>query len=198
MPVVDLAADLSGGSVETATLSSRLAFGATLSGQSTEASGFTCSYSFGSRLFGTTTQTSNLSVLTGPAVPIRTLTTRSNIINMLVYEQIDLFMLDGITRAQGVPLTALTSKLFYGSEGEPWVLVSGTGVPDEQVVPGYLYWDEFETGYYSIRFKPNVVGIWRLILLCAALNTGVSVTYSVEPVAYPMNTGLQVSFIRGG
>lgn len=116
---------------------------------------------------------------------------------LVVFEQVDLYLPDDVTRATGVVPAGLTAKLHLGSTDTAWPVVSGVGVTDVQVAAGKLYWQEFESGYYSIRFFPNQVGMWRLLLTWNAGPKTFSYTYDVTAKpAFPGALGLKASFVK--
>src|SRR5574343_827655 len=87
-------------------------------------------------------------------------------VNQVVLDQADYFEADGFTRIPGLTIANLTSQLFFNNSQQPWVLTSGAGVADNQIVSGRIYFHEVpgSPGFYSIRFRPNAVGYWRLLL----------------------------------
>lgn len=96
-------------------------------------------------------------------------TTRGRLVysNQVVYDQADFFQADGYTRVVGLLPANVDPELYYNNEPMPWPLVSGVGVQDTQVVSGRIYWQAIAGGPYSIRFRPNAVGFWRLLLTYA-------------------------------
>jgi hypothetical protein len=93
-------------------------------------------------------------------------TTRGRLVysNQVVYDQADFFQTDGYTRVVGLVPANIVSEMYFNNETLPWPLVSGVGVPDAQVVSGRLYWQEIGSGPYSVRFRPNAVGFWRVLM----------------------------------
>ena len=118
-------------------------------------------------------------------------------VSRLVLDQIDLFRIDGKTRAQDVTVGDLNLKLFFNGSQVEWPLVSGAAVQDLQVTAGQVYWTEFLTGFYTIRFFPNVIGSWRILLTYSAYDQAVSLSYDVTlPSFVPVSSGINASFIR--
>jgi hypothetical protein len=141
---------------------------------------------------------STLSVVVGFPAFIRSQSdTRTVVAGQPIFQQVDLFLPDGITRAQGVSPLQLLSKLHFNTTDTAWPIVSGVGVKDLQVAAGRVYWEEFSAGYYSLRFFPNQVGIWRLIVTWPGGNQAVSQTYDVvAKPAFPGALGLRASFVK--
>jgi hypothetical protein len=82
----------------------------------------------------------------------------------------DFFQSDGYTRVPGLTVLDLTSQVFFNNVPQAWPLVNGSGVSDNQVTSGHLYFTEIPgtSGNYSVRFRPNSAGYWRTILSYAA------------------------------
>jgi hypothetical protein len=115
----------------------------------------------------------------------------------MVLDQVDLFLDDGITRAQDVIPADLQLRVYLNGAQLDWPLVTGVGIPDVRVTAGKVYWTEFSTGFYSIRFFPNVVGTWRVLLTYPVHDQAVSLSYAVAPqVRNDYGTGMLASFIR--
>lgn len=113
----------------------------------------------------------------------------------LVFEYLDLFDVGG-ARVTGVTSGDLQVKLLFGSTDTEWSLVSGVGVADINVVAGKVYCEEFEAGYYSLRFFPNRVGTWRLLLTWAAGGKTFSYLYDVTPKSEMLSAGLVSTFVK--
>lgn len=90
--------------------------------------------------------------------------------NLVVFDQADFFEGNGFTRLTGLVVGQLGSGLFFNNVLQPWPLVSGSLVTDALAVSAKVYWTEIPSapGYYSVRFRPNGVGYWRLVLTYAA------------------------------
>jgi len=93
-------------------------------------------------------------------------TTRGRLVfaNQTVEDQADFYQADGFTRQTGILITDLTNEVFFNNGSMPWPLVDGTGVTGTQVAAGSVYFHEITPGFYSIRWRPNAVGYWRLIV----------------------------------
>lgn len=128
-------------------------------------------------------------------------TTRGRLVysNQVVYDQADFFQLDGFTRVPGLTIANVTSELYFNNTRLPWVLVSGLNVSDSQTVAGKIYWLPITNGPYGVRFRPNQVGYWRLIITYTVGNQIVAQDYDVNPGSgINAPTGLRASFEQGG
>jgi len=118
--------------------------------------------------------------------------------NRMVLEPIDFFLGDGVTRATGLLVSDLQLDLSLNGTQLAWPLTSGAGIPDVRVAAGKVYWTEPSAGFYNIRFYPNVIGLWRVILAYPAEDQTVSFTYDVVPQAAGVGSiGIKTSFFRG-
>lgn len=152
----------------------------------------------GAFLTGASACNASPTVVVGYPAPVRTQTTTRVVHSgLLVFEQVDLFLPDGKTRVQGVTAADVRVKVHVGSTDLAWPVVSGTSVADVQAAAGKVYWEEFEAGFYSVRFFPNRIGLWRLIVTWPAGNQAVSQMYDVIPKpAFPGALGLRATFTK--
>lgn len=120
--------------------------------------------------------------------------------NQVVMDQADFFLPDGFHRVPGLTITALASQLFFNNTLQPWVLASGSGVPDSQISAGRIYFNEIpgSPGIYSVRFRPNALGYWRNLLTYDAGLQIVAQDFDVVQGAPAMESGLNASFIKPG
>lgn len=127
-------------------------------------------------------------------------TTRGRLVdnNQTVLDQADFFESDGFTRALGLVPAQLGSQLFFQNAIQPWPLISGVGISDSQIVSGRIYWLEVpgSPGIYNVRWRPNAVGYWRLIITYPAGQQIVGQDYDVVQVASQTATGLKASFMK--
>lgn len=117
--------------------------------------------------------------------------------NATVFDQADFFQSDGFTRVTGLTPVQLTSAIFFNNVLQPWPLASGAAITDVQVASGHVYFNEIPAapGYYNVRFRPNAVGYWRLVLVYTVGQQIVVQDYDV--VSREMvDVGLNASFIR--
>jgi hypothetical protein len=118
--------------------------------------------------------------------------------NQTVVDQQDFFQSDGYTRVTGLLVGNLTMKLFSNNVLQPWSFVTGANLTDIQILSGSVYWWEIpgSPGFYSVRFRPNAVGYWRLVLSYPAGMLTEAHDYDVVPVPPPVAQGLTSSFVR--
>lgn len=127
-------------------------------------------------------------------------TTRGRLVhaNDVVLDQCDFFQLDGYTRVTGLTPNNLTCQLFFQNSLQPWPLESGQGVSDAQVASGKVYWLEVpgSPGIYNVRFRPNAIGYWRL-LINYPVGTQISgQDYDVTPLPPTVDQGLKASLVK--
>lgn len=121
-------------------------------------------------------------------------------INRVVIDQADIFAPDDFTRITGLTVADLTGILFYNNLAQPWPLVDGTTVTDAQVAVGKVYFNEIigQPGFYSVRFRPNAVGFWRLSLSYDAGSRALAFGFDVVAEQPPVASGLKASFVPLG
>lgn len=119
--------------------------------------------------------------------------------NVVVRGQPDFLQSDGYTRITGITPNRVQSVLFYNNALQPWLLVDGSAVTDAQIASGSVYWNEIPgaSGYYNVRFLPNAVGYWRLLILYPAGPEFYAQDYDVVPSAN-IDAGLLTSFLPPG
>lgn len=217
MADIDVDAVLSGDSSVTAEVGVSYAIAASLPADSTLVGGLSASYQVSASLVANSNLSGNLLYnvaarlngsssiaaaatleVGGYAAPIR-YQPPSRIVTSgrLILENVDLFIGDGKTRVTEVPVADLQLKIFCNNDLVSWPLVSGAGIPDVRVTAGKVYWTEGADGFYSIRFYPSVIGMWRVLLTYQAYDQAISLTYDVVPkVSMNPSTGIRTSFIR--
>lgn len=121
-------------------------------------------------------------------------------INRVVIDQADIFAPDDFTRITGLTVADITTVLFYNNLAQPWPLVTGTTVTDAQVASGNVYFNEVlgYPGFYSLRFRPNAVGFWRISLAYDAGSKALAFNYDIVPEMPPVASGLKASFVPLG
>ncbi len=126
-------------------------------------------------------------------------TTRGRLlrINETVIDQVDYFQGDGFQRVAGLTFVNLSSRLFFENAVQPWPLVNGAGVTDQLVASAAIYFHEITgaAGHYSVRFRPNAAGYWRLVLTYAAGQQIVAHEYDVTLEPSSKQSGLRASFV---
>ncbi len=129
-------------------------------------------------------------------------TTRGRLvqINQVIIDQADFFQSDGFTRVIGLGVDDLSLQLFFNNLLQPWTFVLGSGVTDALVKSGSVYWNEVPGSYgiYSVRFRPNAVGYWRLLITYAAGSQIMGQDYDVLSQIPTIESGLKASFVKPG
>jgi hypothetical protein len=123
-------------------------------------------------------------------------TTRGRLVysNQVVYDQADYFQSDGFTRVTGLVPAQVVSQIYYNNDLLPWSLVSGVSVADSQVVSGRVYFQAISGGPYSVRFRPNAVGFWRLLLTYPVGTQILAQSFDVQSgTGVPVPTGLKAT-----
>ena len=126
-------------------------------------------------------------------------TTRGRLvqINQVILDQADFFEGDGYTRVTGLTPSDLESKLYLNNTLQPWALIDGGSTTDSQVSSGNVYWQEVtgSSGIYNVRFRPNAVGYWRLLIAYPVGTQIMAQDYDVSQ--YPLtDSGLRASFTK--
>lgn len=118
-------------------------------------------------------------------------------VHAIAIDQVDFQQGDFFTRISGITTAGISVVGFYNNQPLNWTLVSGSGVADEQVVVGKVYFHEFQTGYYSFRFRPNTSGYWRFDVRYTAGTQSILLDYDImDPVT--LIAGLKASFVKPG
>jgi hypothetical protein len=130
------------------------------------------------------------------------MTTRGRTVysNQTVVDQADFFQSDGYTRVTGLLPSQLVCQFFFNNKLQTWPLISGANLTDMQIVAGSVYWWEVpgSPGIYSVRWRPNAVGYWRLLISYPAGLQTSGQDYDVNPIPPVVNQGLQTSFVGPG
>jgi hypothetical protein len=116
--------------------------------------------------------------------------------NQVILDQADFFQGDGFTRQAGLTIADVTSVLFYDNVLQPWTFTNGAPVSDSQVKSGSVYLHEIagSPGYYSMRFRPNAAGYWRLLVVYTAGQQILAQDYDVAAEPLQIQGGLTASF----
>ena len=128
-------------------------------------------------------------------------TTRGRLVqvNQVVIDQVDFFEPDGFTRVVGLDIAAdLTHEVFFDNVPQPWPMIDGTLVTDAAVRSGNIYYHEVpgSLGFYNVRFRPNAVGYWRVLINYAAGTQIMGQDYDVSSQVPQVEAGLRASFTR--
>lgn len=198
MALIDLAATLAGTSSVSSAATVTYSAVATLAGTSAVSSAAVVSYSAAATLAGTSSGSAAMLVTTGFAAPVvLSPPARTVSANRMILDQVDLFLGDGITRAQDVVVGDLQLRVFRNSSQQDWTLVTGVGVTDVQVTSGKVYWTELSAGFYNVRFYPNAIGLWRVLVTYPTHNQAVSLSYDVVPKSSIVGSiGIRTSFFK--
>lgn len=127
-------------------------------------------------------------------------TTRGRLVqqNQVVLDQADFFQSDGFSRVVGLTPSNLVSQVFFNNLLQPWPLVSGLGINDPNISSGKLYFNEVpgSPGFYNVRFRPNAIGYWRVLLTYSVVPQIVAQDYDVTGSVALVEQGLSASFIK--
>lgn len=120
--------------------------------------------------------------------------------NQTVLDQADFFQGDGFTRVTGITLSDVTAQLFLNNALQSWPLVNGSVVTDVNVAAGSIYFYEVSSGIYSVRFRPNAIGYWRMLINYPAGSQILAQDYDVVAQTGTIGggTGIKSSFIKPG
>jgi hypothetical protein len=116
----------------------------------------------------------------------------------LVRDQADFFLPGGNVRAGGIALPQVSMTAFSDNGLLSWPLADGSTVPDSSISAGTVYFSEISgaPGFYSVRFFPDRVGYWRIVLRVDAFQSEVVREYDVNPASAASPNGLNASFLR--
>jgi len=127
-------------------------------------------------------------------------TTRGRLVyaNQTVVDQADFFQSDGFTRVTGLTVANLVCQIFFDNQLQPWSFITGSGLNDTQIASGNVYWLEVpgSPGIYSVRFRPNSIGYWRLLITYTAGAQIMGQDYDVVPPSPTVDQGLKASFLK--
>lgn len=119
-------------------------------------------------------------------------------LNQTVIDQVDLFEGDAFTRQSGLTVADVFSQVFHDNVAQPWALVDGATVANNLVKAGSVYLHEISgsAGNYSLRFRPNAMGYWRISLAYVAGSQFLGLDYDVTMGPLEVSEGLTASFDR--
>lgn len=119
-------------------------------------------------------------------------------INQVVFDQPDFFEADDFTRKVGLAVGDLTHEVFFNNVRQPWTLIDGSPTLDSQVRTGVIYWTEISgcPGFYNVRWRPNAIGYWRVLLTYTAGTQIVGQGYDVMATLPQAETGLRSTFTK--
>jgi len=119
-------------------------------------------------------------------------------VNTPVIDQVEFLQGDDYSKVAGLGTGDLTTSVFYNNTVQPWSLVDGTGVLDSLVVSGSIYFNEISgsSGNYSLRFRPNAGGAWRVEVSYAAGTQLVVLNYLATVLPLTEVVGLSSAFVK--
>lgn len=126
-----------------------------------------------------------------------TVTYRSRLVqaNQVVIDQVDIFQSDFFNRVTGLDPTDVSVTLFYNNQVAAWPVVDGSSIIDSQVAAGKVYWGELANGSYGVRFFPNALGHWNLVVqFSPSPSQIVSLSFDVVNMPSLVESGLHASF----
>jgi hypothetical protein len=120
----------------------------------------------------------------------------------VIYDQLDFYSPSStINRINGIVVANLSLLVFVNNGLTSWPLADGTSIPDSSISSGSIYFNEIagSDGYYNLRYFPNQIGFWRMIVIHSAYSIEIVKEYdiiasgSLKPTS---GTGLNASFVR--
>lgn len=117
-------------------------------------------------------------------------------VNALVYDQLDWFQGDFFTRTPGLTPASFVLRAFVNNAVTVWPLLTGVGISDAQVKTGNVYLHEITTGFYSVRFRPNALGFWRLNFEYPVGVQAIALDYDVVTKLDQGAQGLHATFVN--
>lgn len=119
----------------------------------------------------------------------------------IVRDQLDFYSPPGsFVRLPGVSVSQLNLAAFYNNAPVLWPLVDGSSTLDSSIVSGSFYFNAIPgaLGYYSLRYYPDKVGYWRVVVYDTVSGSeqvrDYDITTAVQSSA--LNTGLIASFTK--
>jgi hypothetical protein len=121
----------------------------------------------------------------------------------VVYDITEVFFpVNTVNRVSGLTYSSVISTNFVNNNPLNWPIADGTAIQSGQILSGKIYFNEISgnPGFYSIRFLPDRMGFWRLVLNFAAYSTEFSADYDIIPAgAFTPSAstgGLTASFLN--
>lgn len=89
-------------------------------------------------------------------------------------------------------------QIFYNNIAQPWPFIDGSTTSDAQVASGNVYWVEIpgSPGNYNVRFRPNAIGFWRLLITFVSGTQIMGQDYDVVSQVPLAESGLRASFTK--
>lgn len=89
----------------------------------------------------------------------------------LVRDQLDFYSPPGSSsRLSGVNVNSASITAFFNNSILPWFFSDGSSVSDSSISSGCFWFNEIpgSPGFYSLRFFPDKVGFWRIVVYHSA------------------------------
>lgn len=116
----------------------------------------------------------------------------------LIRDQVDFYDPPGsVTRATGISVGDIIVTVFANNVALAWTTLDGTAVPDSSISAGTVYFNEIpgNPGFYSIRFFPDRIGFWRIVVSDSAISAESVREFDVAPAGtFSPSNGLNASF----
>lgn len=84
----------------------------------------------------------------------------------LIFDQVALYAVDGVTRVTSAAFSGFTLKVFLNGAVQSWTIAAGAGVQNAQISAGTVYFQEISgaPGFYSVRMFLPAPGFWTFSL----------------------------------
>ncbi len=117
----------------------------------------------------------------------------------LIRDQADFYLPGGTQRASGISVSQVSLDAFSDNGLLEWPIADGSAVADSSISAGTIYFSEIygAPGFYSIRFFPDRVGYWRMVLRVSAFGSEAIREYDITPSSSSPSNGLNASFLPG-
>lgn len=118
----------------------------------------------------------------------------------LARDQVDIYNPpNGFTRSTGVVSAGVSVTCFVNNAPVSWPVADGTSVQDSSISAGMVYFNEIagSPGFYALRFFPDRVGYWRLVVSIAS--TSVEAIKEYDVISAPQGNasgGLNATFVK--
>lgn len=116
----------------------------------------------------------------------------------LLFDQIDVLDPTDSSRVSGLTYEDFEVFLFKDNSAKYWFLQDGSSLVNQSISSGSVYFNEIPNspGFYSVRFFPDGIGYWRIILRRILTGQWYSADYDVIPNPYSgsNSSGLIASF----
>lgn len=121
----------------------------------------------------------------------------------VVYDIAEIFFpANTMNRVTGLTYSSVTPTVFSNNSPLNWTIADGTPIQSGQILSGKIYFNEISgnPGFYSIRFLPDRMGFWKLVLSFSAYSTEFSTGYDIIPAGAftpgASTGGLTASFLN--